>query len=47
MLCHTELVHLQVAKEGVNQHLGLFAPKIVKGYFGSNSSGTLSKEISS
>lgn len=40
-------IHLQVAKEGVNQCFGLFAPKIVKGYCGSCSSGTLSREISS
>lgn len=40
VFCHTGLIHLQVAKEGVNQHLGFFAPNIVKGCCGSSSSGT-------
>lgn len=47
VLCHTGLIHLWIAKEGVNQRLGLFAPKIVKGYCGSSSSGALSRENSS
>lgn len=40
VFCHTGLIHLLVAKEDVNQHLGLFAPKIVKGCCGSSPSGT-------
>lgn len=47
ILCHTGLMHLQVAKEGGNKRLGLFASKIVKRYCGRSSSGTLSREISS